>query len=378
MTPPVLNFVVNAVNPNVSAQLKVTGTLTDGATTIDLTSTTRGTNYNSSDLTIANFGAPDGTVFAGAAGNATVTVAVGGLSAQVPVTVTSFTPLVSSSFAVPGALRVDVSGTTVYVAAGANGVYLIDVTDRTKPKLLNTFQTPAAALAVRTVGSYTYVALGSSGLAIYDVSDPLHPVQRSLVPLTGSAQDVAIRAAFAFVALGSGGMAIVNVTNPASAFLTATLSAGSGKSVIGVDADPSRQLAVMALGGDGMAVADVSNPANPVLRGTLPGGQVNKIAIRGNAAYLADTAQSFTAVDITDPTKPTLAEFYSLSIRGTPLRRGVGGQLCVWRGYLLRQRRSRARHQFAACARRPRHHQLSRRHHRHGRCRRLCLGLHGG
>ena len=307
VTPPVLNFVVNNINPNVSAQLKVIGTLIDGVTTIDLTSTTRGTNYSSSDLSIANFGVPDGTVFAGAAGNANITVTVGGLSAQIPVTVTTFSPVVSSHFPVPGSLRVDVNGTRVYVAAGTFGVYILDVTDRTNPNLLKTFQPPAAALAVRAVGNYAYVAIGNAGLAIYDVSNPSNPVQNSLVPLPGTAQDIAIRSGFAYVALGAGGMAIVNVSNPAAASLMATLSAGSGKSVIGVDADPSRQLAVMALGGDGMAVADISNPASPVLRGTLPGGQVNKIAIRGNAAYLADTAQSFTAVDITDPAHPVNA-----------------------------------------------------------------------
>lgn len=307
VTPPSLTLTVSSINPNVSAQLKVTGSLIDNKTTIDLTSTSRGTQYTSSNLTICNFGSPDGTVFAGANGACTVTVSVGGFSVQVPVTVSAFSPSVSSTLAVPGALRVDVNGNTAFVAAGGNGVDIVDVTDRTKPNIVQTFKTFAPAQAVRSSGNFAYVAMGAAGLGIYDVSNPLSVKQIAIQPLPGVAQDIAIRSGYAYVADGPNGMVIVNVSNPAAPSITATVSAGSGKSVIGVDEDPVRKVAAMALGGDGLALVDVTNPAAPVLKGTLPGGSVNKVALRGTTAYLADVSRSFTAVDITNLSAPVLA-----------------------------------------------------------------------
>ncbi len=74
VTPATFVLTVNTIIVEASGQLTVTGHLKDGIT-IDLTSTARGTTYNSSDLFIANFGTPDGRVFAGNDGTAIVTVA---------------------------------------------------------------------------------------------------------------------------------------------------------------------------------------------------------------------------------------------------------------------------------------------------------------
>ena len=60
---------MNSVEGSASQQLTVTGTLIDGKTVLNLTSTAKGTNYSSSDLNVCNFGFPDGKVFAGADGS---------------------------------------------------------------------------------------------------------------------------------------------------------------------------------------------------------------------------------------------------------------------------------------------------------------------
>ena len=60
------------------------GDLLDG-TRIDLTATSRGTNYDSSDLTICNFSADSGRVFAGMSGFCTITVTNAGFTARAAV-----------------------------------------------------------------------------------------------------------------------------------------------------------------------------------------------------------------------------------------------------------------------------------------------------
>ena len=83
---------VNAIEGQASQQLTILGHLIDGKTVIDLTSTQRGTTYSSSDLTICNFGSPDGNVFAGSSGTCTITVKNNGFTAQSTGTVSGFSP----------------------------------------------------------------------------------------------------------------------------------------------------------------------------------------------------------------------------------------------------------------------------------------------
>ncbi|HEY4149534.1 MAG TPA: outer membrane beta-barrel protein, partial [Chitinophagaceae bacterium] len=73
VSPASFTMIVNSLTNLASVQLTVTGHLIDNRT-IDLTSTTRGTNYTSSDLGICNFGIPDGRVFASTAGSCTITI----------------------------------------------------------------------------------------------------------------------------------------------------------------------------------------------------------------------------------------------------------------------------------------------------------------
>src|SRR5205823_1702838 len=93
---------VNTIQGLASQQLSVLGHLIDGKTTLDLTSTLRGTSYSSSDLTICNFGAPDGNVFAGLDGACTISIATGGFSAQATGVVRAFSPTALSFITIPG------------------------------------------------------------------------------------------------------------------------------------------------------------------------------------------------------------------------------------------------------------------------------------
>src|SRR3989304_3411437 len=85
------NFVLvfNTIMTEASRQLTVTGVLTDG-NRIDLTSTARGTNYSSSNLSVATFGVEDGRIYAGQAGVAVITASNSGFDAAAQVTVRTF------------------------------------------------------------------------------------------------------------------------------------------------------------------------------------------------------------------------------------------------------------------------------------------------
>lgn len=294
---------VNTIIGEASRQLAVTGHLKD-STTIDLTSTARGTQYSSTDLTIANFGSPDGMVFAGADGSAVITVSNNGFVAASSVTVRSSTPQTLGFVAIPGfANNVDVSGDYAYVAAGATGLQVVDVSDRRNPVVVAALDTPGNADDVKVVGSLAYVADGPAGLRILGVANPLAPVPVGAVDTPGDAQDVVVVGTYAYVADGASGLQVVDVstaTAPRIVNSVATLGTAKGVDVLG-------NLAVVANGSRGIVTVDITDPTLPSVFATYSyGGDARDVVLHNNFAFVADFSRSFTSIEVTTPQNPVV------------------------------------------------------------------------
>jgi hypothetical protein len=203
VAPAQFRLVVNTIEGDASLQLAVIGHLIDG-TTIDLTPTTRGTHYASSDLAVCNFTAQAGLVVAGNVGSCAITVSNSSFAAVVPGQVVAFPPRALSFVAIPGfANNVDVSGHFAFVAAGAAGLQVVDVANHANPQVVAALDTPGNANDVSVVGAIAYVADGSAGLQVIDVVNPLAPVLRGTADTQGNAQDVVVKGTLAYVADGS-------------------------------------------------------------------------------------------------------------------------------------------------------------------------------
>jgi hypothetical protein len=190
LTPTSFTLTVNTIIGQASRQLTLTGRLLDGFD-IDLTSTQKGTNYSSSNLTICNFGSTDGRVFAGTSGSCTITATNNGFSASATGIVRTFSPTALSSISIPGyANNVDVNGNYAYVAAGATGLQVVDVSNPQAPVIVGAKDTPGNANDIRIAGNLAYIADGSAGLQILDISNPTAPVIVGSVDTPGEAQDV--------------------------------------------------------------------------------------------------------------------------------------------------------------------------------------------
>jgi len=291
----------NTINTEVSTQLTVKGVVVDGSM-IDLTSSTNGTTYSSSDLNIVNFGATDGELFAGAAGTATVTVKYLALQVLVPVKVETFEPIPVSTLTINGSGEaIDVSGDFAYIAAGSVGVHVIDVTDRSKPAVVKTYVTAGPASDVRVVGNTAYVAVGTAGLELVDITDPTNPTQLSVFKSAGSTADLMVDQRKAYLANGSGGIEIVDVSDPAAPFSLGTL--GGLGNVMGIAAENGT---VVVVADSSVIVIDARDPASPVRMGSVNIGPVRDIAINGNYAYVAAYTSGYKVVRLTNPMAPVV------------------------------------------------------------------------
>lgn len=296
---------LNSLSLIASQQLSVIGKLSDGKSTIDLTSTVRGTGYSSSDLTICNFGSPDGNVFGAKAGSCTITVTTNGFTATSTGVVTQvFNPISLSFLTIPGfANGVDVNGNYAYVAAGASGLQIVNISNHNQPVIAGSIAIPGNANAVKLLGNLAYVAAGTAGLQVVNVTNPAAPVVLGALNTNGMARAVVVKGSTAYIANGTN-LVIANVTNPAAMTTIATLPLTGN--IQGIDVDAQRKLAVVAAGSTGIHVVDIATPAAPVKRGTVSTGDARAVAIGGNFAYVADYTKSTTSVDITSPAAPVV------------------------------------------------------------------------
>lgn len=323
-----LSFVltVNTIIGEASRQLAVTGSLRDG-NSIDLTTTGRFTNYTSSNLAVANFGTPDGRVFAGENGTATITVTNSGFSRTVLVTVRTTSPSALSSVTIPGfANSVAVNGNYAYIAAGAAGLQVVDVTDRRNPRVIGALDTPGNANDVRVVGNLVYIADGTAGLQIINVATPSAPAVVGSINTPGEAWDVAVAGTRAYVADGPSGLQVLDISSPAAPRIVGSVDTlGTAK---GVDVSGAR--AVIADGPTGLQVVDVSDATRPNIVGSLSyNGDARDVVLSGNFAYVADFNTSFTSIDITDPLQPILRASTPLNTVGRLQNLAVAGRFAL-------------------------------------------------
>ena len=318
VTPATALINVNSVVGLGFADLKVTGEFKLGGT-IDLTATSRGTNYASSNLQICNFGAENGRVYGGSNGTCAITVTNSGLSTTAQVTVNFFVPTALSYIAIPGyANNVDVAGNYAYVAAGATGLQIVDVTDRRNPRIVGALDTTGNANDVRILGNLAYVADGSAGLQIIDVTAPTAPVLKGTYNTPGDASDVVLVGNRAYVADGASGLQIIDIANPAAPTLLGKFDTpGTARGV-----DLSSTIAVVADGTSGIQIIDISNPALPVRLGGLATTDARDVTVEGDIAYVADyqpvanSTPSFRVIDFSSRTYPRQIAGTTLSLGG--------------------------------------------------------------
>ncbi len=296
----------NSLLSGASRQLTVLGQLRDGST-INLAKTSTGTTYTSSDNAVC--GISGSRVVAGSDGTCTISVANSGFTAQAAGTVNSFSPVALSSIAIPGyANNVDVSGNFAYVAAGAAGLQVVNVSNPRNPQLVGALDTPGNANDVRVVGTLAYIADGVAGLHIIDVSNPYAPVLRGTFDTAGEAMDVRVIGTRAYVADGEAGLQIIDVSVATTPVLLGTIDTAS----IARGVDGSGTLAVVADGYTGpmqagLVTIDVSNPTSPQLLTRFEVSSAVDVTLRGGLAYVAGGfLGNFEIVDISTPATPRL------------------------------------------------------------------------
>jgi len=195
------------------------------------------------------------------------------------------------------------------------------------PAVVGSYATPDAPANIVVEGTRAYVtyspldggepALRVGTLMILDISAPNAPALLGTYSWSApsSAGQVTVRDDLAYVVVSKNGgsyLEIINVASPSVSYRVGGFRTSGQLDRVWLAGD----YAYIADGEPGLVVVDVSNPANPRRAGGLDGmGDATDVVVSGNYAYVADRywngtqSQPYGAlriVDISDPASPKL------------------------------------------------------------------------
>lgn len=205
-------------------------------------------------------------------------------------------------------------GDNLYVACGAAGIRLYNIKDRSNPVPQWTFPTPAEARSVYAAGGYAYVAIGEKGLYAVNLAGKqpipagLPLVLKDRADQTAFAWSVVVREQRAYVAIGLGGVVQVDISKPAEMKqMSVHDSPGEAKN-LALDEDQSHLY--IADGPRGLRIRDITNPEAWRPAGLFdPLQQTRAVDVVGSYAYILDQYGDLWVVDVRDPKAPAVVGY---------------------------------------------------------------------
>ncbi len=193
-----------------------------------------------------------------------------------------------------------VSGDYAFVAAGETGVWIIDVSNPSRPGEVLRLRPPIFPTDLAVAAPYLYVIdafESSAGLTIIDIGDPATPHEVAHVPIPLVSFGVAIADNHAYVAnQATDEVFVINVTDPTQPVSVASIGAAGHIAAADGYLYASRR---------GLTIVDVSTPRQPVETSfLLIMGSVCSVDVAGSYAYVGeDTANGggIWLVDIGTP-----------------------------------------------------------------------------
>ncbi|MHA1277700.1 MAG: DUF4332 domain-containing protein [Candidatus Helarchaeota archaeon] len=200
-----------------------------------------------------------------------------------------------------------VAGDYAYIADGASGLAIIDISDPTAPKTPIYRDTNGYSYAVWIEGNYAFVADGSSGLAIIDISNPEYPGIPVYKPMAGDAYDVKVKGNYAYLACYLNGLAVIDISDPTNpgdpiyeGIPFGTMNSGSDTIFV----EGNYAFSNYWGNGSGMVIFDVTNVSDPgppkLIETNITAFDVKDVVVKGNNAFLATNSMGLVIINITN------------------------------------------------------------------------------
>ncbi|MBI4089803.1 MAG: hypothetical protein HY421_00205 [Candidatus Kerfeldbacteria bacterium] len=190
---------------------------------------------------------------------------------------------------------VDLFGKYAYLAAGAEGVWVLDISNPSKPKRVGVYPTANDLRYIEVVGNYAYVAGNRGAIITLDVSNPRKPTRTSVISHRSTRL---LRSSRLYSAALTKGLNVFSLSDPTRPRLLGNVDTkGTAWSVT----MGGSKRAYVADGKQGIAIIDVSKSSKPVQLATykVKGGDVRAISKPYGLLVVAAGTVGIIMVDVT-------------------------------------------------------------------------------
>ncbi len=207
-------------------------------------------------------------------------------------------------------------GRFCYLAAGTDGLLVVDVHDPAEPRLVARLASGWMATAIDVAGSVGYVASDRGDLWIADLQIPQKPAWLGHLSL-GRVNDIAASGSIAWIA--GAGLTVVDATDGRAPRVLAKANLqpfSSSEALVGVAVEGSLVFALSRWTPSGLIVVDGSDPLTPTVLGSVSIPQTGaipelsgtdyeplSIAVQGEQAWLGYRGY-LTSIDVADARRP--------------------------------------------------------------------------
>jgi len=214
----------------------------------------------------------------------------------------------------PGrASGIKVLGDFAFVADGQQGLQIINILDKTNPKITATYDTEGYANGIFIDGNLAYLADGDQGISIINVTDKTNPILTSTIDTNGFAKKICISDDYAYIAVDDQGLVIINIFDKTNPEITGSFDTPGTANGIFVEGN----YAYVADGANGMCIIDISNKTNPILTGVIDtNGFAENISVSANYVYVADRMNGLCTIDASNPFLPVSVNEWSYNSPG--------------------------------------------------------------
>src|SRR5207244_4434153 len=101
---------------------------------------------------------------------------------------------------------------------------VVDISDRTAPKIRGTLAGIGDAQGIRVAGQYVFIADANGFLRVAKILNPDAPILVTSLPIAGKPTALAVHSNRALIAANSGGVSLVNIVDPTAPFVLGTFT----------------------------------------------------------------------------------------------------------------------------------------------------------
>ncbi len=197
-------------------------------------------------------------------------------------------------------LDLEVVGNLAYVAAGRDGLRILDIGTIETGVEVGQFDTQGFARSLELVGNLAYVSDDFvGGLRIIDTTNPSLPIEVGFVESIGPALSVDVDGDFAYVAARDSGLRVIQIADPSNPAEVGFVR------WIATDVEVSGSIAYVS-GGTGLDLFDISNPSSPnLVASERLAGTTNGVAVSGSHAFVSGSLVGVAIMEISiEPPPP--------------------------------------------------------------------------